>query len=130
MPVKELSAIKYEVKKSRFYAYLYTISGMEDVELIAAALRKKYRNADHICSAVRFRDGGSMLHEEWKNDGEVGRPGTALLELLRTRALERHMIVVVRVFGGIKLGPGNVTRAFRHAGNAAFDEYTGNRDLP
>ncbi len=129
MPVNELSAIKYEAKKSRFYAYLFEIAGVGEVSNITAELRRKYRNADHICSAVRFRDEVGMLHEDWKNDGEVGRPGMALLELLRAQAIERHMIVVVRVFGGIKLGPGNVTRAFRYAGNAAFDEYIGNRDL-
>lgn len=128
--MNELSAIKYEVKKSRFYAYLFEIEGAGEVSDITAELRRKYRNADHICFAVRYRDEGSLLHEDWKNDGEVGRPGMALLELLKTRALERHMIVVVRVFGGTKLGPGNVTRAFRYAGNAAIDEYRGNRDLP
>ncbi|HDQ08545.1 MAG TPA: hypothetical protein ENN44_07190 [Methanoculleus sp.] len=65
------------------------------VSIITAELRRKYRNADHICSGVRFRDEMGMLHEDWKNDGEVGCPGMALPELLRAQALERHMSVVV-----------------------------------
>jgi len=128
--VNELSAIKYEVKKSRFYAHLYTISGMEEVELIASTLRKKYRNADHICTAVRLMDETGILLEDWKNDGEVGRPAVALLGLLRAQGLERHMIVVARVFGGIKLGSGNVTRAFRAAGSGALEEYSRNQGNP
>ena len=121
--MNELSAIRYEVKKSRFYAHLYEISRPEDVVDIIAEVRRKYRNADHLCSALRFIDGRGALQEEWKNDGEVGRPGMALLEILRSKECERHMLVVARVFGGIKLGPGNVTRAFRAAGNGAFEEF-------
>lgn len=127
--MNELSAIRYEVKKSRFYAHLYEMSVPEDVADITAEVRRKYRNADHVCSAVRFRDKQGVLQEEWKNDGEVGRPGMVLLEVLRSKNCEGHMLVVARIFGGIKLGPGNVTRAFRAAGIGVFEEYSNPRDL-
>ena len=122
--MNELSAIRYEVKKSRFFAHLYEINGPEDVADITAEICRKYRNADHVCSAVRYMDGRGVLQEDWKNDGEVGRPGMALLEILRSRQCNRHMLVVARIFGGIKLGPGNVTRAFRTAGIGVFEEYS------
>ena len=61
--MNELSAIRYEVKKSRFYAHLYEMSVLEDVADITAEVRRKYRNADHVCSAVRFRDKQGVLQE-------------------------------------------------------------------
>ncbi len=60
--------------------------------------------------------------EVFKNDGEVGRPGRVLLDLLRKHALDSHVLVVSRIFGGVLLGPGNVGRAFRDAGEAAIRE--------
>jgi len=54
------------------------------------------------------------LTEQARDDGEVGKPGMKLLELLRARDLE-GLLVVSRIFGGVKLGPGGVGRAFRAA---------------
>ena len=60
--------------------------------------------------------------EKSKDDGEVGHPGRVLLELLRGADLEGGL-VVSRVFGGVKLGVGGVSRAFRQAGQGAVDAY-------
>ena len=49
--------------------------------------------------------------EKFKNDGEVGYPGKTLLGLLKHERLEAHLLIVVRYFGGIRLGPGGVSRA-------------------
>ncbi|WP_298665424.1 YigZ family protein [uncultured Methanofollis sp.] len=122
--MQECAAVKYEVKKSRFYAHLYEIDDPSDLDGILAVHRKEYRNAAHHCVAVRFLDGAVPV-ESFKNDREVGHPGKALLEVLRKYSLDRHVLVVSRVFGGIKLGPGGVTRAFRDAGEGAAVRYAG-----
>jgi putative IMPACT (imprinted ancient) family translation regulator len=59
------------------------------------------------------------LVERSKDDGEVGHPGKVLLELLRREDLEGG-ILVSRIFGGVKLGVGGVSRAFREAGEGAI----------
>lgn len=117
MTAEPLGAAKLEVRRSRFYAHLYRVTGPEDAPGVLAGHREAYRKAAHHCAALRC---GSV--EEFKNDGEVGRPGRVLLDLLRRHALESHMLVVSRVFGGVLLGPGNVGRAFRDAGEAALCE--------
>jgi putative IMPACT (imprinted ancient) family translation regulator len=58
--------------------------------------------------------------ERVRDDGEVGHPGRVLLELLQRRELVGG-IVVARVFGGVKLGVGGVSRAFREVARAALD---------
>ena len=117
MTAELLGAVVTEVRRSRFYAHLYRIEGPEDVARVLAGHREAYRKAAHHCAALRC---GSF--EEFKNDGEVGRPGRVLLDLLRKHNLGSHALVVSRIFGGVLLGPGNVGRAFRDAGEAAICE--------
>ncbi len=117
MTTEPLGAAVIEVRRSRFYAHLYRIDGPRDVAEVLAGHREAYRKAAHHCAALRY---GSV--EEFKNDGEVGRPGRILLDLLRRHALESHALVVSRIFGGVLLGPGNVGRAVRDAGEAAIRE--------
>jgi putative IMPACT (imprinted ancient) family translation regulator len=69
--------------------------------------------------ACRFHDEHGRLVEQARDDGEVGRPGWALLELMR-RDDSEGMLIVSRTFGGVKLGPGGVKRAFRAAGRGAL----------
>jgi len=69
--------------------------------------------------AYRLRDAAGTVEERSKDDGEVGHPGRVLLEILRRHDLE-GVLLVSRVFGGVKLGVGGVSRAFREAGEGAI----------
>jgi putative IMPACT (imprinted ancient) family translation regulator len=108
------------VERSRFYALLTPVESPAAMADLLAARRREYRKANHHCWAYRLRDASGALAEMSKNDGEVGQPGRVLLELLKRHDLE-GALVVSRVFGGVKLGVGGVSRAFRDAGQAAID---------
>jgi len=112
-----LGAAMLEVRRSRFYAHLYRIESPEDLAGALAGHKKTYRKAAHHCVALRC---GS--HEEFRDDREVGRPGRVLIHVLRKHGLDSHVLIVSRVFGDILLGPGNVARAFRNAGEGAVSE--------
>ena len=113
--MQELGAIKHVVQKSRFYSHLYSLQNEEDIHDIVKHHRKKYRKANHHCWAYRF-DNGTQLLEKSKDDGEVGHPGRVIMELLKKYELVGHALVISRIFGGIKLGVGGVSRAFREVG--------------
>jgi len=85
--------------------------------------RRRVRKGRHHCWACRITVDGA-LHEQARDDGEVGRPGTVLLEILRRNDLEGG-VVVSRIFGGVKLGVGGVSRAFREAAEKALAELGG-----
>ena len=106
--------------KSRFYAHLYSIDSPDDIDAILKEHRKMYKKANHHCWALSFRGTTNS-----KDDGEVGHPGKALLEILNKHDLDSHVIVVSRIFGGVKLGVGGVTRAFRTAGEGLVEHYKG-----
>ena len=122
MAVREVSVVRLDEKKSKFYAHLYEIDTPDDVLEVRAIHDKLYKKAAHHCYAVvcgNFTDS--------RADGEVGSPGRALAEVIERHNLGSHVLMVSRIFGGIKLGPAGVARAFREAGNGAVVEYQAHR---
>jgi putative IMPACT (imprinted ancient) family translation regulator len=121
--MNELYAGKLVVKKSKFYSHLYLIEKLEDVEKILNIHNKLYKKANHHCYSMILKTINNELIEKFVDDGEVGHPGRILHELLKNNDFDHHMLVVSRVFGGIKLGVGGVSRAFRSAGNSVIKHY-------
>ncbi|MGA1821881.1 MAG: YigZ family protein [Thermoplasmatota archaeon] len=121
--MEEKAAVKFVENRSRFYAHLYEIKDISDADEIVKLHRRKYRKANHHCYAARFMERGGKIKEINKDDGEVGHPGRILLDLLNREKLESHVLIVSRIFGGIKLGIGGVSRAFREAGEGALEMF-------
>lgn len=118
--MEELAAIKMVEQRSRFFAHLYKLDAPEEIDVILKAHRRKYKKANHHCYAILF---DSQQAEIAKDGGEVGHPGKVLLEILKKNDMGRHALVVSRIFGGVKLGVGGVSRAFRAAGNGVMEDY-------
>ncbi|MEA5037650.1 hypothetical protein SDC9_35843 [bioreactor metagenome] len=118
MAAREVAAVRLDEKKSKFYAHLYEIDSAEDVAAIREIHEKLYKKAAHHCYAAAC---GAYLDS--RADGEVGSPGRVLAEILERHGLLHHVLIVSRLFGGIKLGPAGVARAFREAGNGVVTEY-------
>jgi putative IMPACT (imprinted ancient) family translation regulator len=125
MKVTAVSDAKLTVNRSRFFARVFPARAVEDAKVEVTAARGRVRKGRHHCWAVRILvDGREEI--QMRDDGEVGRPGAVLLEVLRRHDLEGG-IVVSRVFGGVKLGTGGVSRAFRDAGEMAVEALLGER---
>ena len=121
MSIREVSVVRLDEKKSKFYAHLYEIDTPEDITTIRDMHIKLYKKAAHHCYAAvcgTFSDS--------RSDGEVGSPGRVLLEIMTHHNLNSHVLIVSRIFGGIKLGPAGVARAFREVGIGAVLEYEKN----
>lgn len=118
--IEALSEHDITEQRSRFYAAAVPAAKLDEVRNELAKRKKRYHKARHHCWACRVRDENGQLVEQARDDGEVGRPGMKLLELLRQRNLE-GLLVVSRIFGGVKLGPGGVGRAFRDAALGALE---------
>lgn len=106
-------------KRSRFLALAAPASTLAEAKKVVAKQKRAHHKARHHCWACRILDGEGRVVEQARDDGEVGRPGMILLEQLRRNDLE-GIIVVSRFFGGVKLGPAGVGRAFRAAGEGAI----------
>lgn len=114
------SHARLTVKRSKFHAMAFGASSMEGVHSQVAAFATKHRRSRHVCWACRLGSPDGAPLEQMRDDGEVGRPGLVMLEMLRRRDVLGG-VVVARYFGGVKLGVGGVSRAFREVAEAALD---------
>jgi len=121
--MKELVVGKYIVKKSRFYTHLYQIDDESEIEQILKSHRTIYKKANHHCYALLLSTKNQEIIEKSHDDGEVGHPGKIILEILKSNKYYHNLIVVSRIFGGIKLGVGGVSKAFKEATNATIKYY-------
>jgi len=130
--MEELAVVKLVVRRSRFFAHLYKIEDDTEIASIVSVHRQRYKKANHHCYALRLTcpSTGTII-ENWKDDGEIAHPGRILLDILKRHHLTSHILVVSRIFGGIKLGAGGVGRAFREAGEQVITcSSAGNKNSP
>lgn len=106
-------------KRSRFVAFVAPAATLAEAKQVVQQRSRTHRKARHHCWACRVSGDDGRIVEQARDDGEVGKPGMKLLELLRRDDLE-GVIVVSRYFGGVKLGPAGVGRACRAAGEGAL----------
>lgn len=111
---------RYQERGSRFLAFLYPMPSEEALQRILQTLHQEHPKAKHICWAYSFGD-KTLYHEAKEPKGSVG-PGLA--QILETAQLRDTVLVVVRYFGGTKLGLGNLARAYRRAGEIALANTT------
>lgn len=106
-------AAVYEIKKSKFLAFAYPISDKEEIMFHVKQLRQLYPDARHHCLAYILGDPNNTTHAGFDDDGEPnGTAGRPMLNVLQHKTIGNVLVVVVRYFGGIKLGAGGLTRAY------------------
>lgn len=105
---------------SRFISFAYPIESEEEVKEIVGGLKKEYHDARHHCYAYRLGYLGDRFRAN--DDGEpsssAGRP---ILGQIDSRGLSDTLVVVVRYFGGIKLGIPGLIRAYKTSSAEALD---------
>lgn len=108
------------IKKSRFICTVNRATTEEEARAFIEAMKKRYWDANHNCSAYRIGPGGQ--HQRSNDDGEPsGTAGTPMLAVLNKRELTDTVAVVTRYFGGIMLGAGGLVRAYGQAVTDAVD---------
>ena len=98
----------WEDRGSRFLAFAFPVAGEPEFEERLLALRQRHPKARHHCWAWRLRD-----RHRFSDDGEPGgTAGRPILQALEAAELVDAACVVVRWFGGVKLGTGGLVRAY------------------
>ena len=101
-----------EVLNSKFYALLIPLSEGDDFKTILEEIKKEYKKARHYCYAYKVG-----MKSKSSDDGEPsGTAGRPLLELLYKKNLNNVALIVVRYFGGTKLGASRLLRTYVQAG--------------
>ena len=121
--VGQVQEATLEVKHSRFHAFAVPYA---QLNVTLARCRRQHAKANHHCTAARWVDEARRVHELAKDDGEPGgTAGRPMLRVLQGGDWLNVGIIVVRYFGGIKLGTGGLARAYGGAANAALNVMAG-----
>ena len=106
----------YEIEKSKFITVINKVNSKDEIDSIMKDIKSKYKDATHYCYAYIIDD-----YKKSSDDGEPGgTAGVPIMECLNAYNLNYILAVVIRYFGGIKLGAGGLTRAYRKAINDAL----------
>ncbi len=99
------------IKKSKFITKLYKINSIKEVNGIINDLKSEYKDSTHICYAYILNS-----IEKCVDDGEPsGTAGLPILNVLKHNNLNYILAIVIRYFGGIKLGAGGLVRAYSNS---------------
>lgn len=116
--VNAISPDTIEIKGSKFIAFLMPISSYDEQ---MSYLRDLHPKAVHFVSAYRMLNEYDQIVEYSGDDGEPkGTSGKPTLAVLQGHELINAAIITVRYFGGTKLGPGGLVRAYAEAANGAY----------
>lgn len=106
------------IKKSKFICRLYYVNDIYEINSILEDLKKEYKDATHICYAYVIDN-----KEKAYDDGEPSKTaGMPILEILKKKDLNNVLCVVIRYFGGIKLGAGGLIRAYSNSVRKTIDK--------
>ena len=100
-----------EIKKSRFITYLYRLNDENEINEIINNIKKEHKKARHVVYVYKINNTGKIY-----DDGEPkGTAGMPIFNVIEKNNLNNILIIVVRYFGGIKLGAGGLFRAYSNS---------------
>ena len=110
----------YSEKRSKFLAFAIPVLTVDDVKREVEAYQKKYYDARHVCYAYRLGERRELFRAN-DNGEPSGTAGKPILGQIDSRELTNVLVIVVRYFGGIKLGTSGLIVAYKAAAAEALD---------
>ena len=112
---------EYKEKGSKFIAYTFAVHSEAEVKAQLEGLKKEHSKARHHCYAYRLGLDGKLFraNDDGEPSGTAGRP---ILGQIDSFGLSNVLAVVVRYFGGTKLGTAGLKRAYKESTKAAFQQ--------
>jgi uncharacterized YigZ family protein len=112
--------ILYKEKNSKFFGYAFPVTTEEEIKNHLDVLRKKHFGAVHFCYA--FQIGTDKIQFRANDDGEPSNTaGMPIYGQIQSFNVTNVLVVVVRFFGGVKLGVGGLILAYRMAAQMALE---------
>jgi uncharacterized YigZ family protein len=112
--------ILYKEKGSKFFGYAFPITSEEEVKPILEVLRKKHPTACHYCYAYQI--GSEKINYRANDDGEPSNSaGMPIYGQIQSFSVTNILVVIVRIFGGTKLGVGGLITAYKTTAQIALE---------
>ncbi|MGQ2982582.1 IMPACT family protein [Flavobacterium sp.] len=110
----------FKEKNSKFFSLAFPVSSEEEVKAILESVRKRHSSAGHCCYA--FQLGTDKLYYRANDDGEPSNTaGMPIYGQIQSFGVTNVLVIVVRYFGGVKLGVGGLISAYRTGAQMALE---------
>lgn len=104
----------YKIKNSKFFSHAYPVTSVEEIKEYLIQIKKEHYQARHWCYAWRI--GTDPIQYRANDDGEPSNTaGQPILGQLQSFEVTNTLVIVVRYFGGVKLGVGGLISAYRNS---------------
>lgn len=125
--IKEAGESKYTEKMSRFLSFAIPVKTAEEAKAEVKAFQNRFHDARHVCWAYMI--GPERTEWQLNDNGEPsGTAGKPILGQINSFEVTDVLVIVVRYFGGIKLGTSGLISAYREAARLALEE-AGKKEL-
>ncbi len=114
--MKLINSSEITIKKSKFIGLYYEVTDIQEVTNILADLKKEHKKSRHMPYAYKI--GSNVKKSDDKEPS--GTAGLPILNIIDKNNLNNCLIIVIRYFGGIKLGAGGLLRAYSNAAKEAI----------
>ena len=112
---------EYKEKGSKFIAFSHVVSSEQEIKEIIQETKKNYYDARHVCYGYIIGTEDRVM--KGQDDGEPAHTaGTPILNQIRSKNLTQTLVVVVRYFGGTKLGVSGLIDAYKEAAKTCLDK--------
>lgn len=119
---KPSEEVLFKDKNSKFFGYVFPIKNEEDVKLHIEDLKKKHHSARHWCYAYQLGTQENHYQFRANDDGEPNNSaGMPIYGQIQSFEVTNVLIVVVRYFGGVKLGVGGLITAYKTTAQMALE---------
>ena len=105
---REISTVEI-IKKSKFLTFLFPITTQEQAKQIIDSYKKEYSDATHVCYAYILDENTYKYYDDGEPSSSAGAP---MYQVLKNNKLIYTLAIVIRYFGGVKLGVGGLTHAY------------------
>ena len=107
------------IKKSKFIAVAKNVENIAQIDELLNEVKKQHLQATHICYGFELITGEQKAFDDNEPSGTAGNQ---ILNVIKKQNLKNIIIIVIRYFGGIKLGAGGLTRAYGKVAGASLKE--------
>lgn len=110
--VKESVYNEIIISKSKFLSFLFPISSLEEIKIKLNEFKEKYKDATHVCYSYILDENTFKYYDDGEPSSTAGAP---IYQVLKNNNLVYTMCVVIRYFGGTKLGVGGLVKAYTNS---------------